>query len=69
MWRTSRVHVNGRAQFCEPPRRAGMIKMNMAQKHVPNVFHTRTNFAEFGDYVRKSRLGTGVEKSDAIRRF
>jgi hypothetical protein len=69
MWRTSRVDVNGRAEFCEPPRRACMIKMDMAQKHVPNVFRARADFAESGDHVGKRRLGTGVEKSDAIRRF
>ena len=60
------MDVNGRAEFRETPRGAGVIEMNVTEKHVPDVFGGETRLLELFGYVREGRLRSRVEEHESI---
>src|SRR4051812_41214889 len=69
MRRTARMHVNPRASLSESPRRAGMIKMNVAQENVTHVLRVESNLAKIDNYVVEGRFRPGIEECDPIVGF
>ena len=69
MRRTARVDVNRRAEFREAPGGAGVIEMNVAQKHVPDIFGSEACPLDLLDQVYEGRLRTGVEEHEPIVRL
>src|SRR5205085_11313617 len=69
MGRAARMHVDRRAQLREPPGRAGVIEMDVAEKDAPNVARIEPKFAEFVRDVIEGRFRPGVEKRQPIVRF
>ena len=64
--RAARMDVNGRAEFREAPCGAGMIEMDVTEKHVPDVSGRETSSAESFSHVRERRLRPGVEEDESI---
>ena len=60
------MHVDGRAKFCEAPRRAGMIEMDVAEENVPDILDTETSFRKLGDHSLKGRFRSGIEKDESF---
>ena len=69
MRRTARMDVNRRAEFRKAPGGAGVVEMNVAQKHVPDIFGSEACPLELPGQVYESRLWTGVEEHKPIVRL
>src|SRR5437588_2096048 len=69
MGRAARMHVDRRAQFREPPGRAGVIEMDMTEKDAPNVARIEPKFAELVRDIVEGRFRPGIEKRQPIVRF
>ena len=55
------VHIDLRAFFGESPRRARVIKMNVAQKNVADVFWLKARLSKIANYIVEGRFGSGIE--------
>jgi hypothetical protein len=60
------MDVNRRAQFREAPGGAGVVEMNVAQKHMPDIRRGEACVLELPGQVYESRFRTGVEKREAF---
>ena len=69
MRRTARMDVNRRAKFREAPGRAGMIEMDVAEKHVPDIFGGEAGLLKLLGQADEGRLRTGVEEHESVVRF
>jgi hypothetical protein len=69
MRRAARMDIDGRAEFGETPRRAGMIEMDVAEEDVPDIARIEIEFAKFVLHIPESRLRSGIEKREAILCF
>src|SRR5437868_1080022 len=55
MWRAAGMHIDARTQFGEAERGAGVVEMNVTEKHMTNVIRLDTNFGQTRDDVWKCR--------------
>jgi hypothetical protein len=63
------MHTNRRAGIRKTPGCASMIKVNVAQKNVPNILWFEAGPPELGNYVFESRFRPSVEQDDAVVGF
>ena len=66
MRRAARMDVNGRAEFRETPGGAGVIEMNVTEKHVPDILGGESRPPELFGQVDEGRLRSGVEEHKPI---
>ena|SRR5947207_2559646 len=66
MRRANRMDVDRRSRFGETPRRAGMIKMNVAEENMTNIPSREPSFHKIDNYVVESGFRSGIEKCDAL---
>lgn len=69
MARTIRMDVNGCAEIREPPRRAGVIEVDVANKYVPHISRLEAMRAQFGGDIVERRFRSGIEERDAVSSF
>ena len=63
------MDMNGGAAFGETPGGAGMIKMNVADENVPDIFRIDSDFLQTGGDIRESRFRPGIKQGDTVIRF
>ena len=54
------------ARTCEPPRRAGVIEMNVTKKNMANVFGIEAGLLKIGNHIVERCFGSGIEKRDTV---
>ena len=66
MRRAARMDVNGRAEFRKAPGGAGVIEMNMAEEHVPDILGGEPRRPELFGQVDEGRFRSGVEEHKPV---
>ena len=63
------MDINRGAQLGETKRGAGVVKMDMAKKDMPDVARTNANRTQPGNYILKCRFRSGIEYNNAVAGF
>src|SRR4051794_33174825 len=69
MRRTARMDINSRSKLRETKRSSGVIKMDMAEKHMTDVARANTHLFQPRDHILKCRFRPGIEYNHAIGAF